>query len=204
MSRQRSRSRFITTSLVQSKDSSGITPSAQRPLAATKARSGVAARSGQPERSAPDACSQRWRRINKWLRATAGLDRLEELWMQVHDHQVLPVRLRRGDRQSGAEGAIRALVRALRLCRVVSAPSRAGRSPYTSEPSIEASEAINRVGRIKPETPAKSGDPRPPRANHHRRALDARSYGPSRGPSGRATESWLKRPSNRRQPGQRQ
>jgi hypothetical protein len=34
---------------------------------------------------------------------------------------------------------------------VVSAPSRAGRSPYNSEPSIEAPEATNRVGRIKPE-----------------------------------------------------
>jgi hypothetical protein len=54
---------------------------------------------------------------------------------------------------------------------VVSAPSRAGRSPYNSEPLIEGPEATNPVGRNRPETPANVGDPRSPRANHRRRAL---------------------------------
>ena len=35
---------------------------------------------------------------------------------------------------------------------VISAPSGAGRSPYTSEPSIEVLEATSRLGRIKTDT----------------------------------------------------
>jgi hypothetical protein len=45
---------------------------------------------------------------------------------------------------------------------VVSAPSGAGRSPYNSEPSIEAPEATSRLGRIKPETSANTRDTRSP------------------------------------------
>jgi len=50
---------------------------------------------------------------------------------------------------------------------VVSAPSGAGRSLYNSEPSIEATEATNRVGRNRPEPRRTPATLRLSRANHN-------------------------------------
>jgi hypothetical protein len=81
----------------------------------------------------------------------AKLKRHDTIWTTDHERtQHSPTKLG----SSGAECAIRALKRALRLCRSSRPPSGAGRSPYHSEPSIDAPDSTTTSRRIGGETPA--------------------------------------------------
>ena len=75
----------------------------------------------------------------------------------------------------GFSGRLSHSPRGLRLCVSSRAPSRAGRSPYNSEPSIEAPDSTTTSRRIFVETPSNHGQSRIPPGGQHAPTPSARS-----------------------------